>query len=64
MNIWWRERADKKYKRIVYYGFGDKKYIVEGWKGKYNLKGNPKVLSFICNGGLASKNSQRFSIIE
>lgn len=32
MNIWWRERADKKYKRIVYYGFGDKKYIVEGWK--------------------------------
>lgn len=58
------EKAEKKYKRVVYYGFGDKKYIVEGWKGKYNLKGNPKVLSFVYDAGLGSKNSQGFGFIE
>ncbi|ABR30225.1 CRISPR-associated protein [Thermosipho melanesiensis] len=51
-------------KSVVYYGFGDKKYVVEGWKGKFLLKGEPSVLAFAYDAGLGSKNSQGFGFIE
>jgi CRISPR-associated endoribonuclease Cas6 len=55
---------DDRYKRVVFYGFGDRKYVVEGWKGRYLLKGDPFVLSFAFDTGLGSKNSQGFGFVE
>ena len=51
-------------KRVVYYGVGKKKYVVEGWKGTYQLSGNPTLLNFLYDAGLGSKNSQGFGFIE
>jgi len=59
-----KETAERRYKKVVYYGFGNKRYIVEGWKGKYLLKGEPEVLRFVYDAGLGSKNSQGFGFIE
>jgi len=51
-------------KRVVYYGFGKKRYVIEGWKGTYQLLGNPTLLNFLYDAGLGSKNSQGFGFIE
>ncbi|AEX84724.1 CRISPR-associated endoribonuclease Cas6 [Marinitoga piezophila KA3] len=55
---------ENKYKKIVYYGLGDKKYIIEGWMGNYKMKGDPKIIKFLYDVGLGSKNSQGFGMFE
>ncbi|NUU99264.1 CRISPR-associated protein [Marinitoga sp. 1154] len=52
------------YKKIVYYGFGKKSYIVEGWMGKYKLECSPQIIEFLYDTGLGSKNSQGFGMFE
>jgi CRISPR-associated endoribonuclease Cas6 len=53
-----------KYKKVLYYGFGDKKYIVEGWMGNYEIEGSYRLLKFLYDVGIGSKNSQGFGLFE
>ncbi|OQY08086.1 MAG: CRISPR-associated endoribonuclease Cas6 [Fusobacteriia bacterium 4572_132] len=55
---------EEKYKKIVYYGFGTKKYIIEGWMGNYKLEGKAEIIRFLYDVGLGSKNSQGFGMFE
>ncbi|MBB6063333.1 CRISPR-associated endoribonuclease Cas6 [Thermosipho japonicus] len=55
---------DERYKSVVYYGFGEKRFVIEGWKGSYLLKGDKEILSFVYDTGLGSKNSQGFGFVE
>ena len=52
------------YERIVYFGTGENKTIVKGWKGYFELNGDIKLLDFAYNTGLGSRNSQGFGMIE
>lgn len=51
-------------KRIVYYGFGKKRFLIEGWVGNYLLEGEPEFLNFAYNVALGSRNSQGFGFID
>ena len=50
--------------RIVYFGTGLKKTIVKGWKGYFELKGEPEFLKFAYDTGLGSRGSQGFGMVE
>lgn len=41
-----------------------KNTFITAWHGKFLLQGSPKVLSFLYNTGLGSKNSQGFGMFE
>lgn len=41
-----------------------KNFLIEGWKGIYNLSGTPELMTFLYNAGLGAKNSQGFGMFE
>ncbi len=53
-----------KYEKIIYFGTGENKTLIKGWKGKFNIEGNPEFLQFAYDAGLGSRNSQGFGMIE
>ena len=55
---------DRDKETIINYGPDDEQFVVKGWKGKYRLSGDPKILQFALDAGLGSKNSQGFGCIE
>ncbi len=50
--------------RIVYFGTGKDKTIIKGWKGYFDLKGEPEFLKFAYDAGLGSRNSQGFGMVD
>lgn len=52
------------YERIVYFGTGDNKTIIKGWKGYFEVSGEIEILQFIYDAGLGSRNSQGFGMVE
>ncbi len=38
--------------------------MLSGWKGEYYLQGDPKLLTFLYNTGLGSKNAQGFGMFD
>jgi CRISPR-associated endoribonuclease Cas6 len=52
------------YERIVYFGTGDNKTIIKGWKGYFEVSGKIEILQFIYDAGLGSRNSQGFGMVE
>lgn len=38
--------------------------IIEGWKGKYELEGDPKLINFLYQTGLGAKNAQGFGMFD
>jgi CRISPR-associated endoribonuclease Cas6 len=50
--------------RIVYFGAGEKKTLIKGWKGHFLLESGVDLLQFALNVGLGSRNSQGFGMIE
>lgn len=57
---------EKKYKQVVAYGVDEdpRQTFIEGWKGRYLLKGNREFLHFAYDVGLGERNSQGFGMIE
>jgi len=56
---------DKNNEKIVYFGTKEKRTLVKGWKGYFNIESdNPKLLKFALNAGLGGRNSQGFGMIE
>ncbi|WP_227002623.1 CRISPR-associated endoribonuclease Cas6 [Salicibibacter kimchii] len=41
-----------------------KDFIIEAWNGEYELRGDPKILTFACTTGIGAKNSQGFGLPE
>ena len=42
----------------------DNTYFITGWKGKFNLKGDPFALQYLYETGIGSKNSQGFGMFK
>ncbi|MEO1784003.1 CRISPR-associated endoribonuclease Cas6 [Thermodesulfobium sp. 4217-1] len=55
---------DNSYETIRYFVKDNNKTIIKGWKGIYNLKGEPEFLKFILDAGLGSRNSQGLGFVE
>jgi len=55
---------DREKETIINYGPEEEQFVVKGWKGRYRLSGDPKILQFALDAGLGSKNSQGFGCIE
>ena len=49
--------------RVIYFGSGNTRTIIKGWKGTFELKGEPGFLKFAFDTGLSSRNSQGFGMI-
>lgn len=41
-----------------------KGFLIEGWRGIYNISGSPDLITFLYNTGLGAKNSQGFGMFE
>ena len=52
------------YERIVYFGTGENKTVVKGWKGNFEISGDKKLIEFAYNTGLGGRNSQGFGMFE
>jgi CRISPR-associated endoribonuclease Cas6 len=52
------------HEKIVYFGAGGNRTVIKGWKGYFQLKGNPEFLNYACEVGLGSRNSQGFGMVE
>ena len=50
--------------RIRYFVNGDRKTVIKGWVGKYELSGSMELLKFALDVGLGSRGSQGFGMIE
>ena len=50
--------------KIVYFGTGERKTLIKGWKGHFRLEGETAFLQFALDAGLGSRNSQGFGMIE
>jgi CRISPR-associated endoribonuclease Cas6 len=53
-------RVSKKDEKIVKY----KDFIIKGWMGIYNIKGNPELIKLAYDAGIGNKNSQGFGCFE
>ena len=47
-----------------YFVNGDRKTVIKGWVGKYELSGSMELLKFALDVGLGSRGSQGFGMIE
>lgn len=54
----------RKFFNAQYFGTGNNKVFVKGYKGQYRLSGSPEMLEFIYDSGLGGKNSQGFGFIK
>ncbi len=50
--------------RILYFGAGEKRTLVKGWKGRFLLEGDAALISFALDAGLGARNSQGFGMVE
>lgn len=50
--------------RILYFGNDKNKTIIKGWVGRFELSGDPQLLTFSIDTGLGSRNSQGFGMVE
>jgi CRISPR-associated endoribonuclease Cas6 len=56
---------NKNNEKIVFFGAGEKRTLVKGWKGYFNIESdNPELLNFALDVGLGGRNSQGFGMIE
>jgi CRISPR-associated endoribonuclease Cas6 len=50
--------------RIFYFGVGEKRTLIKGWKGVYLLEGEPRFLEFGYASGLGSRNTNGCGLVE
>ena len=53
-----------KNEQILYFGTGNNKTLIKGWKGTYDLAGNKNLLQFALAAGIGSKSSQGCGMID
>ena len=56
--------SGNKNERIVYFGMGKARTVIKGWKGYFELEGEPEFLKFTYDTGLGSRNSQGFGMVQ
>jgi CRISPR-associated endoribonuclease Cas6 len=52
------------YERIFYFGVGERKTLIKGWKGHYLLEGPPQFLAFGYAAGIGSRNTNGCGLVE
>jgi CRISPR-associated endoribonuclease Cas6 len=50
--------------RIFYFGVGERKTLIKGWKGYYRLEGRPRFLEFGYAAGFGSRNTNGCGLVE
>jgi CRISPR-associated endoribonuclease Cas6 len=50
--------------RIFYFGVGEKRTLIKGWKGVYLVEGDPRFLEFGYASGLGSRNTNGCGLVE
>jgi CRISPR-associated endoribonuclease Cas6 len=56
---------NKSNEKIMYFGTGEKRTLVKGWKGYFNIESdNSKLLQFALDVGLGGRNHQGFGMID
>ncbi len=56
--------SGNKNEKIIYFGAGEKRTLIKGWKGYFRLEGDPEFIEFGLKAGFGSRNSQGFGLVE
>ncbi|MGM0608495.1 MAG: CRISPR-associated endoribonuclease Cas6 [Candidatus Muiribacteriota bacterium] len=55
--------SGNKNEKVIMFGTEERKTVIKGWKGYFELKGELPILKFALDAGLGSRNSQGFGLI-
>ncbi len=56
--------GERKKETVWYYGTGERRTIIKGWMGRFQLEGDLELLNFAYYASLGGRNSQGFGMVE